>query len=166
MVCVMCGHEMSCKVGIYHYKECGLDDVYLVNVRICTCANCDEELVCIPAMPQLHTGIGEELLKKDSRLNGKEIRFLRKNMGLKAVELQEYLGVDNATISRWEHGNQKITPPHDRLLRMVYATLKEISQDKVASILKDVFKQIQRDAVASALHIDMNRFANICLLPA
>ena len=168
MVCVICGQEMSCKVGEYHYKECGLHDVYLLNVRICTCDNCHEEVVCRPAMPQLHTIIGEELLKKDSRLNGKEIRFLRRNMGLKAVELQEYLGVDNATISRWEHGSQNITPPHDRLLRMFYATFKGLPQDIVTSMLKDVFRRIQRDEVSSPLHIDIDltRIVNTCLLPA
>lgn len=166
MVCAMCGHEMSCKVGQYHYRESGLDDVSLDNVKICMCDNCNEEFVCIPSMPQLNTVIGGELIKKASRLNGKEIRFLRKNMGLKAVELQEYLGVDNATISRWEHGSQKITPPHDRLLRMVYATFKGIPQETITSMLKEVFKRIRRDEVASTLHIDMSRIVNTCLLPS
>ena len=101
-------------------------------------------------------------------MNGKEIRFLRRNMGLKAVELQEYLGVDNATISRWEHGSQNITPPHDRLLRMFYATFKGLPQDIVTSMLKDVFRRIQRDEVSSPLHIDIDltRIVNTCLLPA
>jgi DNA-binding transcriptional regulator YiaG len=122
---------------------------------------------CIPAVPELNRLIGESLLQKDSALNGKEIRFLRKNVGLKAVELQNYIGVDNATISRWERGIQKISLSNDRLLRVVYAHIKGLPNDKITSMVKDRFAQIKRNEVTTPLYqIDLNVFSNNWLLTA
>jgi len=167
MECFICGQEMSCSIEMYHYKECGLDNVYLVNVEVCRCPGCNEKVVSIPALPALNTAIGEDLLQKESRLNGKEIRFLRKNMGMKSVDLQRYLGVDNATISRWESGKQKISLPNDRLLRVVYAHMKGIPTDRITSLVRDGFVQIKPKEMVSRLYrIDINSICPLYQLPA
>ncbi len=149
---------MSCSNERHHYKECGLDTVYLENVEVCQCQRCNEQVVRIPEIPRLNLVIGESLLQKNSILDGKEIRFLRKNMGLKAIDLQNILGVNNATISRWERGKQKISPSHDRLLRVVYAHIKGVARNKITSMIKDKFARIQINESASPLyHVDLNR---------
>ncbi len=161
MKCFHCGQEMSRSYERHHYKECGLGAVYLENVEVCNCRRCNEKIVRIPETPRLNLEIGEGILQKDSILAGDEIRFLRKNMGLKAVDLQNILGVNNATISRWERGKQKISPSHDRLLRVVYAHIKGVSRDKITSMIKDKFARIQINGSASPLyHIDISRFSN------
>jgi len=88
-------------------------------------------------------------------------------MGLKGIELQKYLGVDNATISRWEKGKQKIKPGHDRLLRVVYASFKGSSNATIASLVKELFAQIQSKELATAPYmIDFTKWSDGCLLPA
>ena len=142
MQCPKCNSEMVCKEGTHHYRESGLDSVYLKGIEIYTC-DCGERLISIPAVPELHTLIGRFLIKKNSPLSGKEIRFLRKNMGLTATKLVDYIGVNIATISRWEKGKYPITKPHDILLRVVYANIKGISNEEIQHFIKDDFKKIQ-----------------------
>ncbi len=143
MKCALCGGELSCKQGIHHYTECGLDAVYLAGVDICTCPACDEVFASIPNVPDLHARIGEKLLKKKSLLNGPEIRFLRKNLGLSAKKFARYLSVDHATLSRWENDKQEPTGTHDRLIRLVYASIKGLSAGHTKYLIEEAFTTIR-----------------------
>jgi putative zinc finger/helix-turn-helix YgiT family protein len=132
---------MICGSGQHYYKESGLDNVYLVGVEICECS-CGEKVVSIPAITELHSKLALELLKKKSLLAGKEIRFLRKNMGLTAKKLGEIMGVNNATISRWEKGSQRISEVRDRLLRLVYSNFKGFSTEEIKNLIEEDFAEI------------------------
>jgi len=142
MKCPICNSETIFARGTHHYTESGLDYIILEGVNIYECS-CGEKIVSIPAIPQLHSVIGLGLIKKKSLLNGKEIRFLRKNMGLTATKLSKIIGVDNATTSRWENGNQTITKPHDHLIRLVYSNIKGISTDEIKHLIEEDFKEIE-----------------------
>lgn len=142
MRCPNCNSETVCTKEKYQYTECGLDHVFLESVDVCKCT-CGEKLVIIPAMPELHSLIGFALIKKRALLNGQEIRFLRKNMGLTATKLSKIIGVDNATISRWENGKQAITEPNDRLLKLVYSNIKGIPTDKIKHLIEEEFIEIE-----------------------
>ena len=125
MYCPSCDKKMKCRKGDHHYTESGLDDVYLIDVEICQCS-CGESLVSIPRVSEIHTMIGSELVKKPARLSGKEIRFLRKNMGQPSRAMAKALGVTHETLSRWENDERAINHPSDRLLRLIYANMKGI----------------------------------------
>lgn len=116
---------MTCRLGEHHYLESGLDNVYLVDVELWECP-CGENAVGIPAVPELQRVIGEVLLRKKTLLTGKEIRFLRKNIGIPSKKFAETLGVDQATVSRWENEKRLPDKPTDRLIRLVYAYEKGI----------------------------------------
>lgn len=116
---------MKCGKGEHHYTESGLENVYISGIEICTCS-CGEKIVSVPRVSALHDLIGIRIVKKNASLSGREIRFLRKNIGLTGTKLAEIIGVDNATISRWEKGGQFPEPPNDRLLRLVYCGIKGI----------------------------------------
>lgn len=51
------------------------------------------------------------------KLNGTEIRFLRKSMGLKSLQLAEKLAVSPEHLSRFENNKQPITEVYEKLLR-------------------------------------------------
>ncbi|MBW1940228.1 MAG: helix-turn-helix domain-containing protein [Deltaproteobacteria bacterium] len=151
MKCPICNSEMTCKKSTYHYQESGLDNIYLSDVEIYNCA-CGEEFVSIPAGADLHTLIGLDIVKKNALLNGKEIRFLRKNMGLTAKKLSEYTGINNATISRWENGTQPISKPHDLYLRLLYLTNKGIPHDTIRHLIEDNFPNVKPEAKNTIKH--------------
>lgn len=141
MKCPNCKKEMTCRQGEHLYKESGLDNIYLDGIEICECS-CNEKVVSIPAITDLHNKIAFILIKKKSLLNSKEMRFLRKDMGLKAKELAEIMGVDNATISRWENDAQTSSETRDRLLRLIYSNIKDFPTDEVKHLIKKDFLEI------------------------
>jgi putative transcriptional regulator len=69
---------------------------------------------------KLHRAIGNDICRrKKSLLVAEEIKFLRKELRLKAKELAAILGVTDSTMSRWENGKKQIGEGQDRLLRSI-----------------------------------------------
>ena len=143
MKCHACQKEIKHIIAeSYHYLESGLDNVILSGIDIFQCP-CGEEVVGIPSIDVLHTLVGLRLVKKDSLLNGKEIRFLRKNIGVSAQKLAKQMGVDNATISRWENDKQRITKSHDLHLRLIYCNMKRIPPEVISHLIQEEFPKVQ-----------------------
>lgn len=144
MKCLICNDaEMMCTKKRYHYTESGLDNIYLEEIDVCECPSCGEEIVNIPAVPDLHSLIGRHIVKKKSPLNGGEVRFLRKNAGLTAKRLSTMTGIDAATISRWENGTQSLAPSNDRLIRLIYSGVKGIPEEDTKHLIEKEFEDIK-----------------------
>lgn len=139
--CHSCRKTMECHKKDYHYTESGLDNVFLKGINVFTC-KCGEEILSIPAMPNLHNTIGKSLINKKEILSAKEIRYLRKNMGLTAQALSKMMGIDNATISRWEHNSQSISKSHDRFLRLIYSNLMDLPIESSKHLIEESFEKI------------------------
>lgn len=107
----------------YHYTQCGLDDVYLMNGYY------EHETpygngVSIDAVDELHTVIAMQLCLKRAQLHPKEFRFLRRMMDLTQGELALLLGCDAQTVARWEKGQTEAPGTADRMLRLIYLSDK------------------------------------------
>jgi DNA-binding transcriptional regulator YiaG len=118
--CYVCAGEMEGRHQNYAYKECGLDNVVLLDVLVFNC-KCGEIAAQIPAMAVLHQIIAGEILKKPTLICGEEIRYMRKFVGYSAAEFADIIGSTKISVSRWENG-AKITPNTDRLLRLAFFT--------------------------------------------
>jgi len=104
----------------FHYKACGLDNVYLFCGYEIENYN-DEEFVSVHDVPHLHREIGRVIANKTSALSSKEVRFLRSEMNITQSELGVMLGVDAQTVARYEKlGQTDIQGPAERLLRAFY----------------------------------------------
>ncbi len=164
MKCPNCNSKTVCIKSKYHYTECGLDNVFLEGVNIWKCS-CGEQLVSIPAMPELHSLIGLNLIKKKSLLHGQEIRFLRKNIGLTATKLSKIIGVDNATMSRWENNNQSIDKSHDRLIKLIYSNIKNIPTSAIKHLIEEDFAKIKPKQIDMPKYtISWPKHKNDCLI--
>ena len=84
----------------YHYKESGLQNVWLLNGYEAVKTSQGESVV-IHDLEGLHTVIGEALCSK-KRLTGTEFRFLRKELELSQGGLGLLLGVSDQAIAKWE----------------------------------------------------------------
>ncbi len=117
--------------------ECGLDGVLLENVPVYRCPKCGEREVEVAHTLKLHREIAMALARKAEKLGPKEIRFLRKYLGLSSAEFASKVGVDKATVSRWERVDES-TPmggQTERLLRVLVVSEKPVenySLDEVA----------------------------------
>ena len=108
------------KSSLYHYRECGLDNIYLVN---------GFELVETPRgqgalikdVPGLHRAIGQMLVREKKALSGREFRFLRHELNLTQQSLAAIMRVDTQTVARWEkRGTEEVDGPASSLIRVMY----------------------------------------------
>lgn len=103
-------------MGLYHYTECGLNNVYLENGYTLS----KDGTLFIEDIHGLHTEIARRVILQGRRLKGKEIRFVRHFMDLSQKALGEMLGVDYQTVHRWESGKNVIPKTADRFLKVVF----------------------------------------------
>jgi putative zinc finger/helix-turn-helix YgiT family protein len=120
--CVECGGPVSMRI-LPRYKDLQIGvAVDLVNtVEETTCKNCGEQEVSFPDFNGLLAAIAVARVKTPVKLKGEEIRFLRKALELTAKELATHLGMRDETISRWENNKENISPPAEKLLRVLVA---------------------------------------------
>src|SRR5258708_15270111 len=73
---------------------------------------CGEVAAEIPAIMPLMQLIARDIVAQPTSLSGDEIRFLRKRLGKKQLDLAKELGVEAETLSRYENGHLQITEPN------------------------------------------------------
>ena len=135
--------------GLYHYKECGLPNLYLKNVEWYKCLKCKETEVIIPRVSQLHRCIAWRLVTSPPMLSGSNIKYLRKMLRSSQGEFAEALGVTQVTLSRWEHG-RKHSKTSDLLVRLAYIGCKDDEYThKVHEKLWDILRGIGIEAEVS-----------------
>lgn len=119
MKCHNCGAATREATENYNYSECGLDYVTLVGIVVRRCPSCGEEETVIPRVEELHRLIARQVARRPGRLEGREIRFLRKYLGHSTEDGAKTLGVDPSTLSRWENEKQEMHLPTERFLRLM-----------------------------------------------
>lgn len=119
MYCKNCKKKMKKTKGNHLYVESGLDNIMLKDIPIYEC-KCGKKIPIISHIDHLHKLIADLLTAKEEGLRGKEIKFIRKMMDLKAVDLARHLRVTKQTVSNWENDKTNISTAHDRLLRLFF----------------------------------------------
>ena len=104
---------------IYHYKQCGLDSVYLLN-GFTEHKTEYGNAISFKNVKELHKAISLVIIRQEGKLSGKEFRFLRKELELTQEQLAKYLGFTVLEINRWENEKNKLNPACDRLIRLLY----------------------------------------------
>lgn len=161
MNCLKCGKEMSqTLIRRYHYKESGLNHVFLRDSVTSLKCECGQRFVEIRGIERLHDAIAYELLQKKTLLHGQEFRFLRKWVGFTSVNLAQVLGrISRITVSRWENGKSPITGATDHLMRLLVIRVKEqaINQRMFETIKIQEFLEKIKDATLQPAPITINR---------
>ncbi len=159
-VCYSCGSKIKViRDQPYKFNECGLN-VVLYGITQYECPNCKETYAAIPNVSKLHRIIGTHICReRKALLAPEEVKFLRKDLLLKAKELALIMGVTASTVSRWENGRKDIGEAHDRLLRsiyMMYAT--EQSQHIICEGALNLFRELslKRKQIKQEKEISLN----------
>ena len=122
----------------YHYRQCGLDDVYLVNGFEYESTPYGET-IRIHDMDGLHRAIGMHLIQEKKELGGAEFRFLRHELDLTQRRLGGLLGKSGQSVARWEKGQSTVEGTADRLLRLLYrAKMGGKGSSKIGDLLEQV----------------------------
>jgi DNA-binding transcriptional regulator YiaG len=104
----------------YHYKACGLENVYLISgyqERVIG----GETYVSIKDVQELHEAIAVALVHHRKLLSGPEVRFIRKYLDLTQRGLAELLAVSDQMVARYEKGQTDLVGPADGILRLLVA---------------------------------------------
>ena len=109
---------------MYHYTECGLKNVWLMNGYVVKNTPYGEG-VSIQDVEGLHKVIGA-IIAKRPQLTGPELRFIRKEMGLSQKAMAVFVGTSEQNISLWERRG-RVPQTADRLVKLAY--LETISKD-------------------------------------
>lgn len=152
MTCLVCGAEMKTGRENFRYDACGVPGVTLMGVEVSRCPQCGEYEVAIPQIDDLHKAIAKALIRKTSRLDPAEIRYLRKYLGWSGADFATHMGMKPETISRWETGAEPIGPTADRLLRLMVAT-----RDPVSEYPLDLLATITKESPARAVRLGVKR---------
>lgn len=146
MKCYQCNTTMEViKDQPYTYDTCGLDNVIIFGIPQYKCHECGEVYVSVPKIKQLHQVVAVSLCCQKERLSGKELRFLRKEMRLKASEFAAVLSIDPSTLSRIENGHETPSEPLEKFIRSTYISMVNSTQEEPVctdwvEILKHVAK--------------------------
>ena len=134
MKCRQCGStELERTTVDHHYLESGLPNVHLRSIPARKCTACGALRIAIPAIESLHRAIALALLKKQTRLTGREVRFLRKYIGLSGVDFARRIGATPEAVSRWETDLKPIGPQSERLLRLLVVTMGQVQEYPIES---------------------------------
>lgn len=134
--CSICGAAAKVVRGDYRFKECGLKCVILKGIEIIKCHECGNADPIIPRVNALMRGLALAVVNKRYRLQGEEVRFLRKYLGMTGEEFARLVHADKTTISKWENNDDPVGPQSDRLIRAVALALGEGLKDAQERVIK------------------------------
>jgi transcriptional regulator with XRE-family HTH domain len=134
----------------YRYTECGLDNVVITGIGQAR-DDADIEFVSIPNVNGLHRAIAEAIVERNALMNGRELRFLRSEMGMTQAELATMIHREPLTVSRWERGETEIEANAETLIRLhAIARLNLTAAADVAGLSQ---RSVPR-AIAKPIEID------------
>jgi DNA-binding transcriptional regulator YiaG len=127
---------------MYHYKESGLRDVWLVNgyERRSTPYG---QTIAIRDVEGLHRAICLRLIVMKPRLTGAEFRLIRKDLDMSQARLASFLGNDAQSVALWER-HSRVPAWADRFIRALY---REVAEGN-AHIMKLVERLNEMDQAA------------------
>jgi len=138
---------------LYHYTECGLDNVYIGGLDPVR-NDAGEMVITIPYINKLLRAIAEGIVSHKKGISGAELRYLRTGMELTQAELAVLVHKDKQTIGRWERCETEMDGATEAFIR-------SMAIEKLKLNVNLDMEEIARRSVATAqsqpIHL---RFAN------
>jgi hypothetical protein len=135
MACPGCGAAMAASQETILDEVAGLP-VTLAGVTVHRCLRCAHVETVIEGRIPLLCAIAGALIHKRVRLAPEEIRFLRRALALSRGELAGGLGTTPTAVARWEGGDEPISPPADRRLRLMVVAEATTDRSRLGALLR------------------------------
>lgn len=121
---------------MYHYTECGLVNVWLAN-GYNEKQTAYGKAVSIDEVDSLHAVLAIEITKKQGRMTGKELRFLRVLMEMSQASMARMLGATEQSVSLWERTG-KVPRNADAMTRLLVLERFKGDGSKVTQIVERI----------------------------
>ena len=102
----------------YRYTECGLDNVFVYGLPPIVDDH-GKKVFGVQNINGLHREIARLIVTQDAAMAGKQLRFLRTEMGLTQAELAKLVHKEPLTVGRWEREENPIDENADTLIRLI-----------------------------------------------
>ncbi|MBB3930058.1 transcriptional regulator with XRE-family HTH domain [Kaistia hirudinis] len=116
-------------MSTYRYTDSGLDNVIIEGVDV-HADDAGEECITIPNVNGLHQAIAYGIVNRRSSMTGRELRFLRTEMGMTQAELAAMLHREALAVSRWERGEVPVDANAEALVRLYAVQTLELPGSK------------------------------------
>jgi putative zinc finger/helix-turn-helix YgiT family protein len=133
--CLECGGALRATRMDYEFAESGLDNVILKNLEVLVCDQCKTVTPRLPRLNELMRTITLAVIAKPYALEGQDVRFLRKFLGLTNEAFAAILNVDKSHLSRVENGAIPVSASADRLVRLIALGLGENLEQKARDVI-------------------------------
>lgn len=120
---------------MYHYTECGLDNVWLENGYTVK-KTAYGKATSVDDAIGLHQVLTIELTQKKGRVTGKELRFMRTVLGMSQEGLGKCVGATEQSVSLWERTG-KVPQYADSILRLLVSE-KLNGNSKVTEVIERI----------------------------
>jgi transcriptional regulator with XRE-family HTH domain len=117
-----CVARRSERIPVFNTTLPGIEVVLHDVADRIVCEACGRESVHVPNRRGLIAASAILRVLEPYKLNGREIRFLRKAIGWSATELAKWLEVTKESVSRWENDKQPMTSALEKLFRCAVAS--------------------------------------------
>ena len=134
----------------------GLPLVIAKGIHVYTCSGCNESFEEYPVTRAFKEYIVRSLVTVKRPLTGKEVAFIRKNLGYSATKWSTLIGVNNVTLSNWENEKKKHNKTAEMALRMRAALALEISPTDIASVSDEAIVEISALPITTPLSVASN----------
>lgn len=151
--CSNCGAEARIVKGDYEFKESGLRGAVIHGIDLIRCGKCGNVDPVLSGLGEIMHSIALALLRKPYRLEGEELRFLRKYVDLNQEEFAKLLRVDKTTLSKWENNDDPIGFRSDVWARTVVMSRDKRLEKRAADHIR-AFEQIADKQKHVRLEVD------------
>lgn len=151
--CSNCSAEARIVSGDYEFKETGLRDVVVHGVDLIKCGKCGNVDPILSGVDEIMHLIALAVLRKPYRLEGAELRFLRKHVDLTQEEFAKLLRVDKTTLSKWENDGDPIGFQSDLLARVLVMSRDKRLEKRAADYIRE-FEKIANQQKRVSVEVD------------
>jgi YgiT-type zinc finger domain-containing protein len=152
--CSNCGEPASITRGDYDFVESGLDYVVLHNAQIIECTHCGNRDPVIHKPKMLMNNLLVAVAGKPERLEGQDVRFIRKQLRMTQETFARFVATDKTKISKWENDADPIGPQSDLLIRSVAVSLSDEVSKQLARKVVEGFQNIAAEHAVKELCVD------------
>lgn len=156
--CVECGAPQTQRRVNLPYQESGLENVLLLNVPVWVCTNGHEEAE-IPAVRELHNLLAHMIVRQLAPLSGRDVRFLRKHVGLTARQFAHQIGRTPEWISQIENGHATLDRTNELLFRLSLGVLAAARSGRSPDDLAPLVEELEQAMDVHAIRVRHNENA-------
>ena len=93
------------------------------------------------------------VISQPYRLQGEDVRFLRKYIKMTQAEFASYLEIDKTNLSKWENNEDRIGEQSDRLIRSIAIALGDRLKERIEEVVRS-FPHIHKSRRRPRLEYD------------